>query len=168
MAVLPLTAMNEPVLHEKSKRVRRIDDSIQKLIDDMIETMHDIGGAAGLAAPQVGVPLQVIVVETPDEELVILINPEIVKYAGEYEVMEGCLSLPGYRGRIKRWEKVTVKGRDRTGKEVRFKAEGLLAQALQHEVDHINGVVYVDHLESMEDLYELKAEDVDEDDRGTI
>ena len=168
MTVLPLTMMNEPVLHQKAKRVRRIDSSVQKLIDDMIETMHDIGGAAGLAAPQVGVPLQVIVAETPDDELVILINPEIVKRSGEYEVMEGCLSLPGYRGKIKRWESVTVKGRDRNGKEIRVKAEGLLAQALQHEIDHINGVVYVDHLESMEDLYELRAEDGNEDEAGNI
>jgi peptide deformylase len=154
--------MNEPVLHRKAKRVRRIDGSVQKLIDDMIETMQDIGGAAGLAAPQVGVPLQVIVAETPEDELVVLVNPEIVKKSGEYEVMEGCLSLPGYRGKIKRWESVTVKGRDRNGKEVRVKAEGLLAQALQHEIDHINGVVYVDHLESVDDLYELGAEDEDE------
>lgn len=162
MTVLPLTMMNEPVLHRKAKRVRRIDGSVQKLIDDMIETMQDIGGAAGLAAPQVGVPLQVIVAETPEDELVVLVNPEIVKKSGEYEVMEGCLSLPGYRGKIKRWESVTVKGRDRNGKEVRVKAEGLLAQALQHEIDHINGIVYVDHLESVDDLYELGAEDEDE------
>jgi peptide deformylase len=169
MAVLPLTKMNDPVLHQKAKRVRRIDDSIQKLIDDMIETMHGVGGAAGLAAPQVGVPLQVIVVEMPEDELVTLINPEIVRCSEEYEVMEGCLSLPGYRGKIKRWESVTVKGRDRNGKEVRLKAEGLLAQALQHEVDHINGVVYIDHLESKEDLYELGAEDEEgEDESGNI
>lgn len=168
MALLPLTMMNEPVLHQKAKRVRRIDNSIQKLIDDMIETMHDIGGAAGLAAPQVGVPLQVIVVETLEDELVVLINPEIVKKSGEHEVLEGCLSLPGYRGKIKRWESVTVKGRDRHGKEVRLKAEGLMAQALQHEIDHINGVVYIDHLESKDDLYKLSEEDEAEDEAGNI
>jgi peptide deformylase len=168
MAVLPLTMMNEVVLHEKAKRVRRIDDSIQKLIDDMIETMHDTGGAAGLAAPQVGVGLQVIVVETPEDEQVILINPEIVKSSGEYEVMEGCLSLPGYRGKIKRFEVVTVKGRDRSGKEIRIKAEGLLAQALQHEIDHINGIVYVDHLESMDDLHKIGEEDEEEGEADNI
>ncbi len=166
MAVLPLTMMDSPVLHQKAKRVRKIDDSIQKLIDDMIETMYQLGGAAGLAAPQVGIPLQVVVVELPESGLITLINPQVVKSSGEHEVMEGCLSLPGYRGSIKRAESVTVKGRDRYGKEVRIKAEGLFAQALQHEVDHINGVVYVDHLESMDNLY--KAEPEDDDESGYI
>jgi peptide deformylase len=166
MAVLPLTMMDSPVLHQKAKRVRKVDDSIQKLIDDMIETMYQLGGAAGLAAPQVGIPLQVIVIELPESGLITLINPQVVKSSGEHEVMEGCLSLPGYRGSIKRAESVTVKGRDRYGKEVRIKAEGLFAQALQHEVDHINGVVYVDHLESMDNLY--KAEPEDDDESGYI
>ena len=166
MAVLPLTMMDSPVLHQKAKRVRKIDDSIQKLIDDMIETMYQLGGAAGLAAPQVGIPLQVVVIDLPESGLITLINPQVVKSSGEHEVMEGCLSLPGYRGSIKRAESVTVKGRDRYGKEVRVKAEGLLAQALQHEVDHINGVVYVDHLESMDNLY--KAEPEDDDESGYI
>jgi len=128
----------------------------------MIDTMQDIGGAAGLAAPQVGVPLQVIVIETPDDELAVIINPEIVKSAGEGEVGEGCLSLPGYKGTLKRSEKVTVKGRDRHGKEIRIKAEGLLAQALQHEVDHVNGIVFLDRMESMDDLREVGDEDEDE------
>jgi peptide deformylase len=166
MAVLTLTMMGNPVLHQKAKRVRKIDESIQKLIDDMIETMECTGGAAGLAAPQVGIPLQVIVIDLPESGLITLINPQIVKSSGEHEVMEGCLSLPGYRGLIKRAESVTVKGRDRNGKEVRIKGEGLLAQALQHEVDHINGVVYVDHLESMDNLF--KAEPEDEDEAGNI
>jgi len=158
--------MDSPVLHQKAKRVRKIDDSIQKLIDDMIETMQQLGGAAGLAAPQVGIPLQVVVIELPESGLFALINPQVVKSSGEHEVMEGCLSLPGYRGSIKRAELVTVKGRDRYGKEVRIKAEGLFAQALQHEVDHINGVVYVDQLESMDNLY--KAEPEDDDESGYI
>jgi len=154
--------MDNPVLHRKAKRVRRIDESVKKLIDDMIETMYDIGGAAGLAAPQVGVPLQVIVVDTPDEDPVAIVNPELVKGSGEHEITEGCLSLPGYRGSITRWESVTVKGRDRNGKEIRLKADGLLAQALQHEIDHINGIVYIDHLASMDDLHKIKPEDEDE------
>ena len=166
MAVLTLTMMGNPVLHQKAKRVRKIDESIQKLIDDMIETMECTGGAAGLAAPQVGIPLQVIVIDLPESGLITLINPQIVKSSGEHEVIEGCLSLPGYRGLIKRAESVTVKGRDRSGKEVRIKGEGLLAQALQHEVDHINGVVYVDHVESMDNLF--KAEPEDEDASGNI
>lgn len=162
MAILTLVIMDNPVLHQKAKRVRTIDGSIQKLIDDMIDTMHDIGGAAGLAAPQVGVPLQVIVVETPEEDVITLINPEVVKSLGERDVEEGCLSLPGYRGEIKRSESVTVKGRDRHGKQIRIKAEGLLAQALEHEIDHINGVVYIDHLENMDKLYEIKPAEENE------
>jgi len=154
--------MDNPLLHQKAKRVRKIDGSIQKLIDDMIETMHHTGGAAGLAAPQVGVPLQVVVIELPDEDVITLINPEVVKSWGERDVTEGCLSLPGYRGEIKRSESVTVKGRDRYGKEIRLKAEGLLAQALEHEIDHINGVVYIDHLESVDNLYQIEPEGEDE------
>ena len=162
MGVLPLVTMDSPVLHQKAKRVRRIDASIQKLIDDMIETMHSIGGAAGLAAPQVGVPLQITVIEVPGEDMITLINPEIVKTSGEYEVVEGCLSLPGYRGQIERAETVTAKGRDRYGKEIRIRAAGLLAQALQHEIDHLNGIVYIDHLESKDHLYKIEPEDEDE------
>ncbi|MBE0480367.1 MAG: peptide deformylase [Dehalococcoidia bacterium] len=166
MALLPLVMMDNPVLHRKAKRVRSIDSSIQKLIDDMIETMHYIGGAAGLAAPQVGIPLQVVVIEMPGEEPLAIINPEIVKSSDETEVVEGCLSLPGYRGDIVRASNVTVKGRDRHGKEIRIKADGLKAQALQHEIDHVNGVVYIDHLKSMDDLY--KVEDEEEEEAGGI
>lgn len=161
MAILPLITMDNPLLHQKAKRVRNINDSIQKLIDDMIETMHDTGGV-GLAAPQVGVPLQVVVIELPEEDAITLINPELVKSSGEHEVMEGCLSLPGYRGEIKRSISVTVKGRDRHGKQIRIKADGLLSHALQHEIDHINGVVYIDHLESRDKLYEIKPDEEDE------
>lgn len=155
MAIQPLTMMDNPVLHRKAKRVRTIDDSIQKLIDDMVDTMRDTGGV-GLAAPQVGIPLQVVVIEIPGEDVITLINPELVKSSGEHEMVEGCLSLPGYRGEVKRCEAVTVKGRDRSGKAIRIKADGLLAHVLQHEIDHVNGVVYIDHLESMDKLY--KAE----------
>lgn len=163
MAVMPVIKMDNPLLHRKAKKVSKIDDSIQKLIDDMVETMHDVGGA-GLAAPQVGVPLQVVVIQVPDEEDVItLINPEIVKTSEESEMMtEGCLSLPGYRAEVKRFTSVTVRARDRQGKLIRIKGEELLAQVLQHEVDHINGIVYVDHLESMDKLEKAEAEDKEE------
>jgi peptide deformylase len=163
MAVMPVIKMDNPLLHRKAKKVSKIDDSIQKLIDDMVETMHDVGGA-GLAAPQVGVPLQVVVIQVPDEEDVItLINPEIVKTSEESEMMtEGCLSLPGYRAEVKRFTSVTVRARDRQGKLIRIKGEELLAQVLQHEVDHINGIVYVDHLESMDKLEKTEAEGKEE------
>ena len=159
MAVMPVIKMDNPLLHRKAKKVSKIDDSIQKLIDDMVETMHDVEGV-GLAAPQVGVPLQVVVIQMPDEEDVItLINPEIVKISEETEMMtEGCLSLPGYNADVKRSTSITVKARDRQGKPIRIKGEGLLAQVLQHETDHIKGTVFVDHLESMDKLHKTEEE----------
>jgi len=127
----------------------------------MIETMHAAPGV-GLAAPQVGIPLRVIVIGLPEQEDIALINPQIVRRRGERVVNEGCLSVPGYIGQIKRAESVTVKGRDRNGKEVRIKAEELLAQALEHEIDHINGILYVDRLESQDDLRKIEPEEVKE------
>ena len=146
MAVRPIHTLPDPVLKRKAKKVSRIDGSIQRLIDDMLETMPQAGGV-GLAAPQVGVSLRVIVLQMPDEEPIALVNPEIVKRSGEREVHEGCLSVPGYAGEIKRSESVTVKGRDRQGKAIRIKATGLMAQALEHELDHLDGVLYVDKTE---------------------
>jgi len=159
MAILPLVSIDNPVLHKKAKQVSSIDDSIQKLIDDMIETMHCVGGV-GLAAPQIGVSLQVAVIEMPEAEVITIINPEIIKQSGEYEVTEGCLSMPRYRGEIKRSLRVTVKARNRRGKTIRIKAEDLLAQALQHEIDHLNGIVFVDRMESKDKLHEIAAEEV--------
>ena len=127
----------------------------------MLETMHDAPGV-GLAAPQVGVPLRVIVIGIPEQEDFALINPEVVKTKGERVVNEGCLSVPGYIGQLKRAEFVTVKGRNPSGKEVRIKAEELLAQALEHEIDHVNGILYVDRLESEDDLKKIEPQDVEE------
>ncbi|MFO8010290.1 MAG: peptide deformylase [Dehalococcoidia bacterium] len=158
MAVLPVRQFGDPVLREKCKRVTNPGKAIQELIDDMIETMQEYYGA-GLAAPQVGKALRVVVIQMYDEEPFALINPEVVKKQGEREVLEGCLSFPGYRGEIKRSESVTVKGRDRTGKEIRIKATDLLAQALEHEIDHLNGVLYIDYLESEDKLEKLEPEE---------
>jgi peptide deformylase len=151
MAVLPMVDYTNPVLRQKAKRVSNIDGAIAQLIDDMVETMHEVEGV-GLAAPQVGVPLRIAVIELPDEEIIVLVNPKIVKRSGERQIEEGCLSIPGYRGEIQRSEKVTVKGLDRFGREIRIKGEGLLAQALEHELDHLDGTLYIDHLESIEKL----------------
>lgn len=123
----------------------------------MIETVRAAPGV-GLAAPQVGVPLRVIVIEIPGEEVRVIINPEIIRRVGERWVTEGCLSVPGYRGEIKRSVKVVVKGRDCQGTEIRLKGEELLAQALEHEIDHLNGVLFIDHLESQDKLYEIEPE----------
>jgi peptide deformylase len=159
MAIHTIRTVPDPVLRQKAKRVRNIDGSIHKLISDMTETMYDAPGV-GLAAPQIGIPLRVVVIGIPDEEVIALINPEIVRQTGERMVTEGCLSIPGYFGYIKRAESVTAKGRNPEGKEIRIKAVGLLAQALQHETDHINGILYIDHLESPDELHKVEAEEV--------
>lgn len=148
---------NDSVLRRKARRVPSIDKSVQRLIDDMVETMHHSDGV-GLAAPQIGIPLRVIVVQMPDEEPIAIINPAIVKRSGEREVSEACLSVPGYGGEIKRSVSVTVKGRDRQGKALRIKAAGLLAQALEHEIDHLNGTLFVDHIESQDKLHRIEPE----------
>jgi len=157
MAILTVRTVPESVLKQKSKRVKNIDGSIRKLAADMIETMHATSGV-GLAAPQVGVPLRVIVIGMPEEEDFVLINPQIVRKNGERMVTEGCLSVPGYFGEIQRAQRVTAKGKDLSGKEIRIKAEELLAQALEHEIDHLNGVLYIDHLESKDRLHKVEPE----------
>jgi len=158
MAVLQIRTLPDPVLRQKAKRVTKIDASIQKLIDDMIDTLRADPNRAGLAAPQVGVLLRVAVIEVPEHELITMINPEIVKKEGERIVQEGCLSIPGYFGEIKRAVTVKVKARDRYGKEFRLKAQGLLAQALEQEIEHLDGILYIDHLESPEKLFEIIKE----------
>ncbi len=159
MAILQIRTLPDPVLRQKAKRVTRIDTSIRKLIDDMIDTLRADPNRAGLAAPQVGRLLRVAVIELPEQELIILINPEIVKKEGERIVQEGCLSIPGYFGEIKRAVTVKVKAKNRDGKEFRLKAEGLLAQALEQEIEHLDGILYIDHLESSEKLFEAVKEE---------
>jgi len=122
-----------------------------------VATMQQAKGV-GLAAPQVGVSLRVMVLQMPGEEPMAIINPEIVKRSGEREVPEACLSIPGIAGEIKRSVSVTVKGRDRQGKTIRLKATDLLAQALEHELDHLNGVLYIDRIESRDKLHKVEPE----------
>lgn len=157
MAILSILTLPEPMLRQKSKRVRAFDGSLRKLAGDMIETMHAASGV-GLAAPQVGVPLRVIVIGMPEEDDFVLVNPQIVRKSGERLVTEGCLSVPGYFGEVQRAQRVTVKGKDLSGKEIRIKAGELLAQALEHEIDHLNGVLYIDHLESTDKLHKVEPE----------
>jgi peptide deformylase len=158
MAVRPIVQADDPLLRKKSKKVKRFGRALQNLIDDMVETMHAVHGL-GLAAPQIGVSQQVIVIQLPENEedpqsgkLYVLCNPEIVKTAGEEESEEGCLSVPGFVGDVRRAAAVTVKGLDRHGKKIRIKAEGLLARAFQHEIDHINGALYIDRVDSPEKI----------------
>lgn len=144
------------MLREKARRVRTIDNSIKRLIEDMWETMYDAPGV-GLAAPQIGVPLKIVVIDTGEVEPIALVNPEIVKRSGERQLDEGCLSVPGFRGSLTRSIKVTARGIDpATGKEVRVKAENnVFAQALEHEIDHVNGILYIDYLSGPEALIPL-------------
>jgi len=167
MAILPIQVFPTRVLKQRAKRVKNIDGPVKRLVRDMLETMHAVPGRVGLAAPQVGVPLRVIVIGIPEEEDIVLINPEIVRRKGERVIDEGCLSLPGFFAHITRSEAVTVKGLDQNGKEVRIKAEGLLAQALEHEIDHLNGTLYIDHLDSIEKLQKVEPiETTPEEDGG--
>ncbi len=125
----------------------------------MIDSMHAASGV-GLAAPQIGVSLRVIVIGLPDEEPFALINPQIVKRSGERPVEEGCLSLPGYRAELTRSLTVLVKGLDAEGHPIRIKArDDLLAEALEHEIDHINGILYIDHLPSLDALVKIETEE---------
>ncbi len=159
MTVLNLRTLPDPVLRQKARRVTKIDDALQKLIDDMIDTMRAASGV-GLAANQVGVLQRIVVIEIPEEEeVLVLINPEITRREGERLVEEGCLSIPGYRGELTRSLKVRVRALDRDGNTVRIKADGLLAQALEHETDHINGTLYIDHLESSDKLWKLEPQE---------
>jgi len=159
MTVRPIRYLGDPVLRRPAKKVRRVDDSIRRLIADMTESMIEAQGV-GIAAPQIGVGLRVVVIGMPDEEPFPLINPEVIKRSGERRLDEGCLSVPGYRGTVTRSEQVTVKALDGQGREIRIKAENdLLAQALEHEVDHVNGTLYVDRVDSKEDLVKLEPID---------
>jgi len=157
MAVIPIRTLPDPVLKQKAKKVPGIDPSIRKLIDDMWDTLYEANGV-GLAAPQVGVSLRLVVIRMPEEdsEEIVLINPEVIKRSGEREIEERCLSIPGYAGKVKRAVSVTVKARDENWKEIRIKANELLAQALEHEIDHLSGILYVDRLESPDKLTKLE------------
>jgi len=154
VAVLEIRTLPDPVLRQKAKRVANIDGSIQRLIDNMIDTMRAVHGV-GLAAPQIGMSLRIAVIEIPEKEVITLINPEIVRREGVRVVDEGCLSYPGYYGEITRSKVVKVKAQNRQGKKVRLKGEELLAQALEHEIDHLNGILYVDHIEGHDRLWEV-------------
>jgi peptide deformylase len=151
-----IVVVDDPRLRTKCPKVPKIDDSIRRLIDDMVDTMRDAPGI-GLAAPQVGVLLRVIVCEVEDH-LHALVNPEIVRAEGEQVGDEGCLSIPGYIGEVKRYERVVVKAKNRAGKDVRVRADGLLARCLQHEIDHIDGVLFTDRLSSPESLRKVAPE----------
>lgn len=146
MAIRNLRYDGDEILKKKSREIETIDDKIQVLIDDMIETMHKYNGV-GLAAVQVGILKRVIVIDLYDEKgPIVLINPVIIKTKGEQEVEEGCLSFPNQFAKVIRPAEVVVEYTDRKGKKVKTKAKELLAQAICHEIDHLNGEVFMDKI----------------------
>ena len=172
MAVRKIITAENSLLRQKSKKVSRFGDALKALVDDMFDTLH-VAHGVGLAAVQIGVLERVVVIEIPAEydeegkivepaESYVLVNPEVVKMRGEEEMEEGCLSVPGYRGLVKRAVDVTIKAQDLRGKPVRYRGDGLLAQAFQHEIDHINGVLYLDRLESTENLWAIREGEEEE------
>lgn len=147
MSVRTIMKAGDKVLKEVATPVTKIDKRIKQLLDDMVQTMYDADGV-GLAAPQVGVSMRVIVVDVGDG-LIELINPEIIEQEGCEKGNEGCLSVPGFFGEVERFAKVTVEGLDRKGKKVRITGTGLLSRALQHEIDHLDGVLFIDKAQSL-------------------
>ena len=157
MAVREIVSLPEPVLRKKARKVTDFGPELQTLIDDMVETMR-VAPGVGLAAPQVDASVRVIVVEYGEEDeeetavippkLYTVVNPEITRFSTESEVgSEGCLSIPGFAGDVERPLGITIKGQNRRGQPIRIKAEGWLARIFQHEIDHLDGVLFVDRAE---------------------
>lgn len=170
MSVRQIVFSDNPILRQRSRPVREVNSRVQQLIDDMIETMHAAHGI-GLAAVQIGVPERIIVVRLPiDSEdngqgpekgrLYVIINPEIVRSSIETETdLEGCLSVPGLVGEVARRTAVTVRGLDRRGKPIRIKARGWLARVLQHEIDHCEGILFIDRISDRSKLWREEEEE---------
>ena len=165
MALRTIYGFDHPTLREKAKRVSKVDASVVKLIDDLAETMLAAPGA-GLAAPQVGVPLRVFVVKGEENQVIGLVNPELLKGEGVQVGYEGCLSYPGWVGEVARYEDVVIKGRNRHGKEVRIKASGFTARAYQHELDHLDGILFIDRLTSLDTLRKLEELEEEEEEEA--
>jgi len=149
MAILEIKEYGEPVLREKALPVKEITPEILNLMKDMAETMYTASGV-GLAASQVGVPKRIILVDGEEDGLIVLINPMIIKSEGEVVAEEGCLSVPDIYSQVKRSSKVTIKGLDENGDPIEITKEGLTARALQHEIDHLDGILFIDRIGRME------------------
>lgn len=146
MALREIRITGDEILRKHARKVEKVDDKIRELLDDMVETMHEFNGV-GLAAPQVGILKRVIVIDLYDGNPVLkLVNPEIKNEKGEQEVEEGCLSFPNQYAKVVRPKEIVVIGLDENGKKVEIVAKDLLAQALSHEIDHLNGVLFVDKM----------------------
>ncbi|MDR3569509.1 MAG: peptide deformylase [Syntrophobacteraceae bacterium] len=160
MSLLPICTYPDPVLRQKAECVENIDEGLQCLIDDMIETMREAPGI-GLAANQVGRPVRVVVLDVergePGSGLLVLINPELISADGKTQYEEGCLSVPGYFASVTRCQEVVVRAVDREGQVFEITADGLLAIALQHEMDHLEGKLFIDRLSPItRDIFKRK------------
>jgi peptide deformylase len=163
MALLTILTDENPRLRLKSQKITKFDKALRELAMNMLETMDNANGV-GLAAPQVGVLQRLIVISIPadldyegsPEFNAVLVNPEIAKCSGEQIGEEGCLSVPGWYGDVKRYYAVTVRGRDVYGKEVRIKAEGWPARCLQHEIDHLDGIIFTDKITDPSTLHKVE------------
>lgn len=149
MAILEIKEYGDPILREKALLVEEITPDILNLIKDMAETMYADSGV-GLAAPQVGVSKRIITIDEDEEKLLVLLNPEIIKSEGEAVEEEGCLSVPGVYSEVKRSLKVVVKALNENGDPIKITKEGLTARVLQHEIDHLNGILFIDKIGRME------------------
>lgn len=165
MTILQIETINNPILRKKARQVTNFDEDLQRLIDDMIETMRSANGV-GLAGPQVNQPLQVAVIETLPErdeegneiegsrELFVLINPKIVSESRKMvEGIEGCLSIPGWVGKVERHQSIRVRAQDRHGRKIRLRLNDWTARIVQHEIDHLDGILYIDRLTAPENLW---------------
>ena len=155
MSVLEIKKYGDPVLREKALEVDEITPKINKLIDDMIETMYASLGA-GLAAPQIGISKRIIIIDGEDDGLLILINPVLIKKEGKVNEEEGCLSVPGIYSNVERYETVIVEGMGRNGEKIRIQKDGLMGKALQHEIDHLEGLLFIDRISKIKRQVLLK------------
>ena len=161
MAIRIIREDGDEVLRKKCKPVEKMTDRLNELIDDMFDTMYDANGV-GLAAPQVGILRRIVVIDTYEGNPLVLINPEIIETEGEQIGPEGCLSLPGLQGEVARPERVVCKALDRDMKEITVEGEGLLARAICHETDHLDGILYKDL--AIDGLYKVEPIQPDDDD----
>ena len=159
MALRKIICIEDELLRKKSRPVEKFDEKLHKLLDDMAETMYNANGV-GLAAPQVGILRRVVVIDVGDGNVYELINPEIISTSGEVVDAEGCLSVPGRRGMVKRPMKVRAKFQDRNGEWYEIEAEELLARCIMHETDHLNGQLYVDIMSR--ELFDDDGEETEE------
>jgi len=152
MTILPIRVFPDPILRKKARQIKRVDDSIRSLAHDMIATMQNAGGV-GLAGPQVGQLKRIVTIQVPEQDAFAMINPEVTHREGTREVTEGCLSVPGYQGLVTRSVLINARALDENGSRFKLTAEELLSQAIEHEVDHLNGIVFLDHLVAHEELH---------------